>query len=70
MPLTAKLKEIIADKEKNADDIEKEALAENMNTLRVSTRDKVLKGITSMDEFKRIAYSNEDAEVEANGGIK
>ena len=30
---------------------------ENMNTLRVSTRDKVLKGITSMDEFKRIAYS-------------
>jgi type IV pilus assembly protein PilB len=62
MPLTGKIKEVVADKTKTAEDIERQALAENMATLRVSTRNKVLAGITSMEEFKRIAYSNEDSD--------
>ena len=59
LPVTNKIKRLIA-KGAAAEDIQDQALAEGMNTLRMSATRLVKEGITSVDELMRIAYSNED----------
>lgn len=55
MPLTPKLRTLIS-KGVNADIIEKEALEEGMKTLRMEALDYALKGLTTLEEVKRITY--------------
>jgi type IV pilus assembly protein PilB len=57
MPVTPALKRIIS-RGGTADDIEKEALAEGMKTLRMGASEYVLQGITTVDEVKRITYED------------
>ena len=59
LPVTNKIKRLIA-KGAAAEDIQDQALAEGMNTLRMSATRLVKEGVTSVDELMRIAYSNED----------
>ena len=59
MPISSRLKTIIS-KKGNAEAIQKQALAEGMNTLKMSARRLVLEGITSIHEMRRIAYSNDE----------
>lgn len=59
MVVTNKLKSIIS-RGGNAEEIQNQALLEGMNTLKNSARALVLQGITSIDEMRRIAYSNEE----------
>lgn len=57
MPITPALRKAIS-KGETADNIEKIALSEGMNTLRMAAVDYVLKGITTIDEVKRITYED------------
>ncbi len=59
LPVTNKIKRLIS-KGSSAEEIQDQALEEGMNTLRMSAARLVREGITSVDEFMRIAYSNED----------
>lgn len=59
MPISSRLKTIIS-KKGNAEAIQNQALAEGMNTLKMSARRLVLEGITSLHEMRRIAYSNDE----------
>lgn len=59
MPVTNSLKRVIAAGE-NADKIEQAALKEGMKTLRQSAIQDVIDGITTIDEVKRITFSDED----------
>jgi type IV pilus assembly protein PilB len=58
MPMTRELKKTISRGE-NADIIEKIALHEGMKTLRMSAIEYVLKGLTTVEEVKRVAYEND-----------
>lgn len=55
MPVTYDIKEVIS-KRGNADQIKAIALKEGMNTLKMSATEFVLEGVTSFNEFKRIAF--------------
>ena len=57
MPITPALRKAIS-KGETADNIEKIALAEGMNTLRMAAVDYVLKGVTTIEEVKRITYED------------
>lgn len=59
MPVTKNLKLIIA-KGANTDMILEQALKDGMSTLKMSAARLVREGVTSLEELKRIAYSNED----------
>lgn len=59
MPISSKLKSIISRKG-NAEAIEKEALLEGMHTLKMSAKQLVMDGVTSISEMRRIAYSNDE----------
>ena len=61
LPISSKLRSIIS-KNSNAEEIQEQALAEGMQTLKMSAKSLVLKGITSVDEMRRIAYSNDEEE--------
>lgn len=58
MNITPELKEVIANN-KSTDSIEQCALNQGMNTLRISATKKVIEGITSIDEMKRVIYEND-----------
>ena len=55
MPMSPALRKVIS-KGDTADNIEKVALEEGMKTLRMSAIEKVLNGITTIEEVKRITY--------------
>ena len=55
MPVTPALKRAIS-KGETAENLEKIALGEGMKTLRMAAVDYVLKGITTVEEVKRITY--------------
>lgn len=59
MVVSNKLKSIIT-RSGSAEEIQQQALQEGMNTLKNSAKALVLQGITSIDEMRRIAYSNEE----------
>lgn len=59
LPVTGKIKRLIS-KGASAEELEEQALAEGMSTLRMSAARLVREGITSIEELLRIAYSNED----------
>lgn len=59
MPISSRLKTIIS-KKGNAEAIQNQALAEGMSTLKMSAKRLVLEGITSINEMRRIAYSNDE----------
>lgn len=61
LPISSKLRSIIS-RNSNAEEIQEQALAEGMQTLKMSAKSLVLKGITSVDEMRRIAYSNDEEE--------
>ncbi len=42
----------------SAEELEKEAIKEGMNTLVMSANKQVLKGITTLQEVHRVAYDN------------
>lgn len=58
MPMTAELKKAIS-KGENADVIEQIALRDGMKTLRMSAVEYVLKGLTTVEEVKRVAYESD-----------
>lgn len=57
MPVNRELKRAI-NKGENADVLEQIALKNGMKTLRMSVIDYVLKGITTVDEVRRVTYEN------------
>ena len=57
MPVTATLKRAIS-KGETAENLEKIALSEGMNTLRMAASNYVLQGVTTVDEVKRITYED------------
>ena len=57
MPMSPSLKRIIATGG-TAEELEKQAIAEGMNTLVMSANKQVLKGITTLQEVHRVAYDN------------
>jgi len=57
MEITHELKKVIS-KRANADEIKEKALSEGMSTLRMSAAKYVLKGITSLDEMKKVSFDN------------
>ena len=59
LPITNKVKRLIS-RGASAEEIQDQALAEGMSTLRMSAARLVKEGITSVEELMRIAYSNED----------
>ena len=59
LPVTNKVKRLIS-RGAAAEELEEQALAEGMSTLRMSAARLVREGITSIDELLRIAYANED----------
>jgi type IV pilus assembly protein PilB len=59
MVVSNKLKSIIS-RGGSAEEIQNLALQEGMNTLKNSAKALVLQGITSIDEMRRIAYSNDE----------
>jgi type IV pilus assembly protein PilB len=59
MVVSNKLKSIIS-RGGSAEEIQNLALQEGMNTLKDSAKALVLQGITSIDEMRRIAYSNDE----------
>lgn len=61
LPISSRLKSIVS-KDGNAEVIQAQALAEGMQTLKMSAKKLVLDGITSLDEMRRIAYSNDEEE--------
>ncbi|MDK2789422.1 MAG: type pilus assembly protein PilB, partial [Epulopiscium sp.] len=58
MILNAGLRELIA-KGANTDEIKEAAIRYGMNTLWSNTRKNVLEGITTVEEFLKIAYGQE-----------
>ena len=58
MPVNRELKRAI-NKGENADALEQIALKNGMKTLRMSVIDYVLKGITTVDEVRRVTYEND-----------
>ncbi len=61
MPITSKIRRAIT-AGKTSEEIEKMALADGMNTLRMSASRLVRKGITSIQEMERVTYSNDNEE--------
>lgn len=59
LPVTGKIKRLIS-RGAAAEELEDQALAEGMSTLRMSAARLVREGVTSIEELLRIAYSNED----------
>ena len=59
MPITSKLRNLISAGTR-ADDIEAAALEEGMKTLRMAAAGYALQGITTIEEVKRITYSDEN----------
>jgi len=59
LPVTNKVKRLIS-RGASAEEIQDQALAEGMSTLRMSAARLVQEGVTSVEELMRIAYSNED----------
>ena len=59
LPVTNKIKRLIS-RGAAAEELEEQALAEGMSTLRMSAGRLVQEGITSIEELLRIAYANED----------
>ncbi len=59
MPISPALKTVISSKG-SIDDIQRTALAEGMSTLKQSASKLVLEGVTSMEELRRITFTNED----------
>ena len=59
MPVTRSLREVIA-RNAPANEIEKQALAEGMLTLKLSCSQHVLNGITSLSEMRKIVYEAGD----------
>lgn len=59
LPVTSRIRRLVA-KNASADEIQDEALAEGMSTLRMSATRLVLDGVTSVEELVRISYSNDD----------
>ncbi|MDD5899923.1 MAG: ATPase, T2SS/T4P/T4SS family [Lachnospiraceae bacterium] len=59
LPVTNKIKRLIS-RGAAAEELEDQALAEGMSTLRMSAARLVREGITSLEELLRIAYANED----------
>ena len=57
MQMSPNLKRIIATGG-TAEELEKQAIAEGMNTLVMSANKQVLKGITTLQEVHRVAYDN------------
>lgn len=59
MPITNKLRNVIAG-HGTTEEIERTALSEGMSTLKNSAARLVLEGVTSIDELKRIVYTEDD----------
>lgn len=59
MPINGELRQAISRGE-NADVLEKTALKHGMKTLRMSAIEYALKGITTVEEVRRVAYEDED----------
>ena len=59
MPITSKLRNLISAGTR-ADDIEAAALEEGMKTLRMAAAGYALQGITTIEEVKRITYSDDN----------
>ena len=59
LPVTGKVKRLIS-RGAAAEELEEQALADGMSTLRMSASRLVQEGVTSIEELLRIAYSNED----------
>ena len=57
MPVSAEIKRAINRRE-TADVLEDIALKQGMKTLRMSAVDYVLKGITTVEEVRRVAYED------------
>jgi type IV pilus assembly protein PilB len=57
MEVSHDLQNVIA-REASADDIKEAALAEGMNTLRMSATANVLEGITSISEMKKVSFDS------------
>ena len=62
MTVTRKIKNIIAAKG-NTEDIEKVAIEEGMSTLHSSAARLVREGVTSIDELRRIVFSNDEEDL-------
>ncbi len=58
MPISHKIAAMIS-RGKNADEIEEEAVAEGMTTLRRGAAEYVLQGITTISEMRKVAYEEE-----------
>lgn len=58
MPISHKISTMIAAKA-SADEIEKQAVAEGMTTLRMAARDYVMQGVTTVSEMQRVAYEED-----------
>ena len=59
LPVTGKVKRL-SSRGAAAEELEEQALADGMSTLRMSASRLVQEGVTSIEELLRIAYSNED----------
>lgn len=59
MPISRKIKNLIASGA-NADEITAQAVAEGMNTLRMSSSNYVKQGLTSFNEMMKITYETDD----------
>ncbi|MCQ2536874.1 MAG: Flp pilus assembly complex ATPase component TadA [Lachnospiraceae bacterium] len=59
MPITPRIRSIIA-QNGTTEDIEKVAIEEGMNTLKMSCAKLVKEGVTSIEEMRRIVYSNDE----------
>ena len=59
MPVNAELRQAIS-RGDNADILENIALKNGMKTLRMSAVEYALKGITTVEEVRRVAYEDED----------
>ena len=59
MPINGELRQAISRGE-NADVLEETALKHGMKTLRMSAIEYALKGITTVEEVRRVAYEDED----------
>ena len=59
MPITNDLRQAI-NQGKNADELEAIALRHGMKTLRMSAIEYALKGITTVEEVRRVAFEDED----------
>lgn len=64
MPITSRIRSVLH-QTVTADEIQKVAVEEGMNTLRMAGANNVIKGVTSIEEMVRVAYDM-DEEVESN----